>query len=116
MSNREQFFYNNAGWSYDPATETSEQGRWKCARKLAAAEEWAARVNLEYEWGEDWDSCEHEYEPRPDSCEYCMASLGKEVLASLGCIDDATDDYRRVIEAELALEAYSLIINDLERI
>jgi hypothetical protein len=26
-------------------------------------------------------------------------------VRSLGCIDDATDDYRRLIEAELALDA-----------
>ena len=32
------FFYENAGYSYDPKTETPEQGRIRCARDLADAE------------------------------------------------------------------------------
>lgn len=38
LTTEEQFFYANAGYSYDPLTETPEQGRQRCARVLAAAE------------------------------------------------------------------------------
>lgn len=32
------FFYDHAGYSYDPVRETAEEGRQRCARDLAAAE------------------------------------------------------------------------------
>ena len=34
MTKQEQFFYDHAGWSYDPKTETPEQGRERCAKDL----------------------------------------------------------------------------------
>lgn len=37
------FFYEHAGYSYNPATETAEDGRTRCAEKLARAEEISAR-------------------------------------------------------------------------
>ncbi len=35
MSAREQFFYDNAGYSCNPPTETEEQGHIRCAKELA---------------------------------------------------------------------------------
>jgi hypothetical protein len=35
--NATRFFYAHAGWAYNPATETKQQGRWRCARELAHA-------------------------------------------------------------------------------
>jgi hypothetical protein len=42
MNERESFFYDNAGWSYDPIVETEHEARKRGARELAQAE-------LEYE-------------------------------------------------------------------
>lgn len=105
-----EFFHENAGWGYNPATETPEEGRMRGARLLAEAEAWAREVGLRFDWRDDWDvdhvaefDC---YEDEgPTTCESAAAWLGRTVVAALGCIDDATDEYRRVIEAELALEA-----------
>ena len=41
-----EFFFTHAGYSYDPKTETPEQGRAKCAQRLAEAEEEADRQVL----------------------------------------------------------------------
>ncbi|MDE2097386.1 MAG: hypothetical protein KGL39_09095 [Patescibacteria group bacterium] len=38
QSSAEAFFLEHAGYSYDPAVETKEQGRKRCARDLARAE------------------------------------------------------------------------------
>jgi hypothetical protein len=72
-------------------------------------------MELRIEWTEDWDVGSHKkffgpdsaYEDRePDTCEQCIVyGPHGEVLASLGCIDDADDAYRREIESELMDEA-----------
>lgn len=109
------FFLEHAGYSYNPKTETPKQGRAKCARKLAKAERDAKALGYRFVWEGDWTlvhSHDDEYGSEaypngdPDTCESCTCfdSEGKSV-ASLGCIDDATPEYRRVIEAELAMEA-----------
>lgn len=108
-----EFFYKYAGWSYNPGTETPEQGRRRSARELARAELLAIDNGWEFEWRDDWsvdhvDEFEFYENGGPESCESCtLYSAEGEVLASLGCIDDATDEYRRVVEAELAQEALS---------
>jgi len=43
MKDREAFFYENAGYSWDPSSESREEGRRKCARYLAEAEERAKK-------------------------------------------------------------------------
>ena len=107
-----QFFYDNAGWSYDPSSETSEQGRTRWAIQLMEAEDHAFREGYRYEWANDWEG-DHSYTKQSEfegyevaTCETCtLYDEDGNVLASLGCIDDATDDYRRVVQAELAYEA-----------
>jgi len=83
------------------------------AHKLAQAEAWAKDKGLRFQWGEDWDVASHveefpdAYDVEPETCEWVEA-IDPETgatLASLGCIDDATEEYRRVVEAELAYEA-----------
>jgi hypothetical protein len=112
------FFYDHAAYSTPP-------GREQCARDLAEAEDWARRAGVKFRWEDDWeigshrdyfgpDSVYENYEP--SSCESCTATLGRDVVASLGCIDDADNDYRRVIEAELAEEARALILSDLMKL
>lgn len=46
LTTDEQFFYDHAGYGYNPATETAEQGRENTARGLARAELYAR----EHDW------------------------------------------------------------------
>lgn len=137
LTKAEQFFYDHAGYSYDPATETEEQGRERCARNLAAAEAYADELDWTYSWEYDESGCSG------CSCdsEDCPCSSGKEhetlvctlwrtveaeerrngrdmdnILASLGGICGATREYRRVVEAELASEAMNNELVEAERI
>ncbi|MHB1938440.1 MAG: hypothetical protein ACYCOR_17930 [Acidobacteriaceae bacterium] len=99
MNTKEQFFYEQAGYSYDPKKETQEQGHERCAKALAAAQAWAFDNDVEYRWMPDDEAGEW----------VCIATIGDK-QASLGAIDfaDGADPwgqpYKRVIEAELALE------------
>lgn len=101
------FFREHAGLSYDPNRQTVESGRRTTAWLLAAAEHRARVHGWDVEWSSDWDvDHEREYGYTPEVCECAiLRNADGEVLASLGCVDDADDNYRRVVEAELALEA-----------
>lgn len=109
LTKSETFFYDNAGFSYDPRTETEDQGKIRCAKSLAEAEQDAELVGIEFEWNYD-DNADYswmdEEEKQKDHCvEYCLAKnpLTKETTALCG-IFDADANYRRVVEAELASE------------
>ncbi len=77
---------------------------------LAGAEREAKLRGWEMSWGEDdWEAHRSDDMP-PETCE--LATLWDadsdgtgEPLASLGCVDDADDVTRRVVAAQLALEA-----------
>ena len=115
------FFYQHAGYSHNPKTETAEQGRLRCAVELAEAEAIGQRLGYEFDW--EWDSDpdlswmsdderEQEHEvlccriPDPDNTRYSLASL---------CgITDPDSNYRRVIEAELASEAIAELDKEIE--
>jgi hypothetical protein len=107
------FFYKHAGFSYQPDTETRRAGRARCAAALARAERDGSALGFTFEWFDDWTVGDHEKEfgavyanGGPATCESCVCYNGEgEVVASLHCIDDATREYRRVVEAELASEA-----------
>lgn len=124
-----QFFYQQAGYSY-PLNSTPAQiraHRLNSARRLAAAERWAQREGLEVVWREeeyleadhwpmpeDWAHVQQDgaryatlYRPCPDHGVDCKHA---EALASLGMISESLDNrerdnYRRLVNAELALEA-----------
>ena len=109
----EAFFYAHAGYSWLKDVETQEEGRKKCAKALAEAEEYGQTIGLEFSWEDDWSVGNHKeffgddsaYADRePETCETCLAILNGDVVASLGCIDDADDNYRRVVQAQLADE------------
>jgi|SRR5689334_19882453 len=103
MNDAEQFFYDHAGYGYDPATETPEQGREKCARKLAYAE----AQRQERGWWVEW-SHDRYNEGMYLAILFCVAPFTGEryALASTGACDaEDGDPYRRVIVAELACEA-----------
>jgi hypothetical protein len=102
----ELFFYDNAGYSYSQ-DEAPEAGRIRCAKSLAKAEQYAQNLGWEYEWQNDNDAdlswlAEGE---TVETCEGCILRGEADVLESLWGITDASDNYRRVVEAELALEA-----------
>ncbi len=108
-----QFFYKWAGWSYNPATETARQGRWRCAKRLAQAEAWAEEQGITYEWMPDdlpWDGDG----PAPDEMLGCVATHGDET-ASLWGIGDPSPEYRRVVEAELACELQTVMFRALRQ-
>ncbi len=112
LNDDEQFFYDNAGWAYDPKWETPEHGKAVCAILLAKAERTLKqKSDVTVEW---------EYDPEPwdgdvewDGPVYVAIMIretdesGREILSNLGGIamTNLDDPYRRVIEAELALES-----------
>jgi hypothetical protein len=113
LSEAERFFFANAGFSYNPQRETSDEGRLRCAQSLAKAEAWA-RAALSFEWSvdPDCDSSEFSDEQPAWNLWQCLArGKGAEVVAALGGIDFGRDcepwgdSYKRTVEAELALEA-----------
>jgi hypothetical protein len=108
-----RFFFSHAGYSYDPKTETPTQGRWKCARRLAAAERTACANGYSFDWSQD-DITNRDF--TDEGPEYylwqCVCrDMSGAVVASLGGVDFGPDgepwssDCRRVVEAELAAEA-----------
>src|SRR5882724_235445 len=110
MTNAERFFWTNAGFSYDPKTETRAQGRRKCARLLAEAEVWAENIGLRFLW--EYDDCPdlsfmtETEQLEPHEVLVCIARYPDGAIAGSLCgIVDADADYRRVVEAELAAEA-----------
>jgi|SRR5215471_2977808 len=89
------------------------------AATLARAEAWAKRQGIRFVWDydedADWSWMDEDDRQREHVVEWCRAErisvcehCGHETattLAGLCSIFDADSDYRRVVEAELALEA-----------
>lgn len=102
------FFAKHAGVGYDPATETRAQGAKRGGMELAKAEQYA----FDHDWSVDWEEDSEPYQmgdaetdvPREVLCAVLRDAEGN-VLASLCGIGDPDRNYRRVVEAELALEA-----------
>lgn len=102
----QRFFFTWAGYSYDPLTQTPEQGRTKCAIALADAEALFLKAykvaDVCIEWVDDLDA---------DEPEHKVATIWNRVsdieavgLATLGSIDRPDENYKRVVRAELADE------------
>lgn len=123
-----RFFFDNAGFSYNPATETEEAGRIRCALALAEAEEKGEALGYCVRWGVDPDvtSADWVEDGQPGSKGHrpwhtwqatCYGPTPEDedeeppILASLGGIDFGRngepfgDNYARVIRAELFAEA-----------
>lgn len=109
----ESFFWENGGYGYSQ-NQTPEEGRKACAITLADAARKAFDNNYSFEWEQD-DITNQDFEDSEGGpyylwCCICRDDTGK-VLASLCGIDFGRDKspwgepYRRVVEAELALEA-----------
>jgi hypothetical protein len=108
------FFLRNAGYCYDPKTQTKQQGKSEGARKLAAAERDARAMGYTFEWTQDVDgcigcSCDSPdcdcSAGRPHECLVCLMRDAAGICCqALGSICKPSREYRRVIEAELAIE------------
>ena len=106
------FFLKHAGYSYDPKAETASQGRIRCAQSLARAEFTARELGYSFEWSvDDTDSSEWSDETPAWAQWVCvMRDQNGKIESSLGGVDFGRDGdpwgnpYRRVVEAELALE------------
>jgi hypothetical protein len=118
-----EFFFEHAGYSYDPDRESRIDGRERCARALATAEAWASAEGYVFEWRVDSiDSSEYAAELPAYDLWYCLlrAPGTNGVLASLGGIDFGRDGdpyqrnqhYKRVVEAELADEVRAEYFKD----
>lgn len=108
---RVDFFFANAGYSYNPATQSEFAGRLCCAMALADAEEWCESIpELAFNWNYDGDSSDADNAGWV--CLLMTVSGDDEVLEALGGIDlgmvepDAyhSNPYQRVVEAQLAIE------------
>jgi hypothetical protein len=104
-----EFFTEHAGLSYLPP-QTPEEGQRIVARKLAASEMAISEVDWRVTWSEDWEVGDHFKEfgeayadGEPETCEVAtLTNRRDDVIGSLGCVDDASVEYRRVVAAELA--------------
>ncbi len=110
------FFYRNAGYSYPAGATPAQQRahRLNCARHLAAAESWARDAGVSFEWSVDDPQGSREWSDETPAWAswQCVARDADGIsVASLHGIDFGADrdpwmdDYRRVVEAELAAEA-----------
>lgn len=127
LSADEAFFFEHAGYSYDPARETPAQGRTRCAVSLAAAEavlleairEGAADVDVR----PDEDGTRDERAPRWGMIVWARGKSRRSShqwsihAASLWCLDDIDSrGYGRVVRAELASEGLDALIASLSYI
>lgn len=110
LTSTEQFFYDHAGFNYNPTKESAEQGRRKCASELAAAyaELYAVTTDAYVSWEIDPEITSHDWESdsepeRPTLC--ATLHFEGKIVGSLGGIDvkdcNSGDPYCKVVEAEL---------------
>ena len=103
LTKQQKFFYDHAGYSYDAKTQTAEDGKIECAKSLAAAETWANDNDVTYEWREDSNPDMSGIEDAREVLG-CLLFQDGVILTSLWGIADPDHYYRRVVEAELALD------------
>ena len=110
---RVMFYREHGGWSYDPRTETAEQGKQRSAYTLAYAESWAKDRGVTFEWSVDpeIDSSDFDTDPEPWALYDCIAYDGAgNVIGSLGGVDFGRDGvpdsapYAKVVQAELVAD------------
>jgi hypothetical protein len=102
------FFMKWAGWGYTPGKETKAQGRRRGAIALAKAEAEAARRGWRVKWEhsqEPYEMGDAETEMPSEVLDAVLYDENGNVIGSLSQIGDPSNQYSRVVEAELALEA-----------
>lgn len=122
MTKQEQFFYDHAGFGYDPAIETVEQGKRRSAREMARAENWARYwsfvfiIEPDQDVDDSWmdnETAEYQAEWRGQAWWCQMVAADGSVVQSLsGCYGDS--DYERVVKAELALQQLAEVEQELK--
>jgi len=107
----EAFFHKYAGWSYDPLTETSNQGKIRCAKLLAKAEAQASAAGVQFQWEQDdITNREHTDEGNEYYLWQCVALHDGKAIGSLSGVDFGEgkepwgDPYARVVQAEIVSE------------
>ena len=108
------FFLKNGASSYNPSIETKRQGYARMARLLAKAERDARALGYTFDWEYDSDGCIGCDCDSPDcacstgeshECLVCLMRDSHGICCqSLASICEPSREYRRVVEAELALE------------
>lgn len=112
------FFFEHAGWSYDPQTESEFAGRVRCALELEHAEACGADHGFEFDWEPDNDTRAEDFDaevfpPRDDEeswrfwgCILRYQGKERDSLWGISFASNAPSDepYARVVEAELASE------------
>lgn len=122
-----RFFYKYGAHSWNPKSETKQQGRARCARMMAAAEAWASEHGVSCNWQQDDTTSREWTDEGPEYYTWVCVAEHTETgeTASVGGVDfghcgdkDATlaearapwgDPYKRVIEAELASELFATV-------
>lgn len=106
-----EFFMKHAGSSYDPATETPKQGKFRGAKRLAEAEAWlVAQPGFTVEWEIDRDYDPSDYDiDMPDTGWGCIVNANGNSASLWATTFDGDGEpfgnaYARVVVAELALE------------
>jgi hypothetical protein len=113
-----RFMHEYAGYGYRPSIETPEQGRVRVALELARAEYAASKRGAFVQWATDsypdtsWmdDETRAEFDAGEtvmmDAVLYDEQGAPRASLSGIHlCTPWMADPYRRVVEAELALEA-----------
>lgn len=113
LSRDELFFFEHAGYGWRPDQETEAEGKANTARVMARAEAEARHQGWTFHWKVDQDADSKDFAPRVPRWDlwWCRArdASGRN-RASLGAVDFGRDaepwgqPYRRVVEAELALD------------
>lgn len=107
-----RFFYDNACYSYDPKTQSPEEGRAQCALLLAIAEREASDAGCSFQWNHD-DTTSAEFSDEEPAYLLYVCTMYDGNAVAVGCVGgvdfgpDGTpysNEYRRVMEAELAQE------------
>lgn len=108
-----QFFYKNAGFSWDPKRQTKTEGKRECAHRLAQAENWLMqKPGHTVTWAFDSDADRSGIEHGGPLFE-CIVSVDNdtEYLGGIDLGEDGNklDPYTRVVVAELALSLMSRV-------
>lgn len=111
--NSVKFFLENVGTSYHPGRETPEQGTERLALELAEAEVWAVATGYCFHWRTDPYLTSKEFNSSKPYYPLWMVTMYDKdggMVDTFGGVDFGRDgepwgdSYRRLLEAQLALE------------
>lgn len=104
----ERFFFDHAGYSWDPRKEAKAAGKTRCAVALREAEEAfsdaEAYASVAFRVKPDECGCDPDDDNPGPRWSMWIEDAEGHVLNSLHGIDDDGPTYSRVVRAELALE------------